>query len=74
MIDYSRLIREYLDCQFIEDLISNGVVDRRLLYDAVLRHITSLNLLVSTNCTGSFYDLDECFTGILESRMEIQQY
>lgn len=66
MVDYNRLLNVYLDDEFIEELIVCGVVDRSLLFDAVLLYLSSLDIPINTSYTASFYDLDECFYNNVE--------
>lgn len=73
-VDYGRLIRTYLDEQFISSLVENGVVDRDRLFDAALTYISNVAIPASTSYTSSFYDLDECFyrdVGVKERNLAV---
>ncbi|WEL38666.1 exportin-1 [Encephalitozoon hellem] len=60
-VDYNRILKSYLDSKFIGEMIENGVIDRGMLYNAVISYLSSAKIPISTSYTSSFYDLDECF-------------
>ncbi|KAM0672386.1 hypothetical protein CWI42_011410 [Ordospora colligata] len=61
MVEYDEVVKRYLNGGFIMNAIDAGVIDRRLLYDAVVRCISQIELPMSTAYTNEFYDIDECF-------------
>jgi len=68
MIEYEEVMRRYLDSGFIMNAIDGGVMDRRKLYDAVVRCMSQIELPMSTAYTNEFYDTDECFYKDVEVR------
>ncbi|KMV66167.1 hypothetical protein M970_051100 [Encephalitozoon cuniculi EcunIII-L] len=61
VIDYSRILEEYLDSGFIRSMVEKNVINRDMLYNAVVLQLSSLEVPISTSYTNPFYDLDECF-------------
>lgn len=67
-VDGRRVVSEYLEGGFVKKLISEGVVERAVLYDAAIGQLCSLCLPMNTSYTDGFYDLDECFYRDVEPR------
>lgn len=61
VIDYNRILKRYLDSNFIRNMIENDVVDRVALYNTVVSYLSLTEIPISTSYTNPFYDLDECF-------------
>ncbi|ADM11561.1 RING Zn-finger domain-containing protein [Encephalitozoon intestinalis ATCC 50506] len=72
IVDYKRVLEQYLDREFISGMIESEIMDRNVLYTTVVEQLSLTDVPISTSYTSAFYDWDECFYRDIKIREQSQ--